>query len=357
MLKLDQNPRLRSATLSLLNWYDRNKRDFPWRSHFGDKPDVYNIWLSEIMLQQTRTVTVCSYYEDFLNQWPTIQELATATQHDVLKAWAGLGYYTRARNLHACAKIVAQKYGGIFPKTEEELMALPGIGLYTANAIMAIGYNQPSTVVDGNVRRVISRLYRIDVPLPANSPKIRALAASLTSLRRPGDYAQAIMDLGATICKPRKPNCQKCPWKNICKAWSDGNPENYPKRKLKGKNRRRYGIIYWIERSDGAIVLRKRPEKGMLAGMIEIPNTEWQDRKLSERSVRTQSPLPISWEPIVGQITHSFSHFDLELEIISAKSEIKPEGTFWCSRKNLRSEAFPRLMVKVVEHVEKIRKL
>ncbi|HLY58454.1 MAG TPA: A/G-specific adenine glycosylase, partial [Stellaceae bacterium] len=218
----------RDLSRRILAWYDRHRRDLPWRAAPGDRADPYAVWLSEIMLQQTTVATVGRYFGDFMTRWPTVGDLAAAPLDSVLHAWAGLGYYARARNLHACAKAVVERYGGRFPETESELRTLPGIGDYTAAAIAAIAFDKPAAVMDGNVERVMARLFRVAEPLPDAKPTLRAHAASLTSAERPGDYAQAVMDLGATICTPRRPRCVLCPWVNDCEARRAGDPELYP---------------------------------------------------------------------------------------------------------------------------------
>ena len=340
------------AASLLLDCYDRHRRLLPWRAVPGEKPDVYRIWLSEIMLQQTKVVTVCSYYQNFILKWPTLTQLAKAKRTDVLRLWAGLGYYARARNLYACAQIVMDKYGGNFPDTEENLRSLPGIGPYTAAAITAIAYNQRAVVVDGNVERIMARLYTVEKPIAKTRPLLRQIATRLTPQDRPGDYAQAIMDLGALICTPRSPKCVECPWTGLCKAHRTGTPECWPRKKTKVKKPQRYGVAFWIERSDGAVMLRRRPDKGILGGMTEIPNSIWYDHPLSERSVRAQSPIKTHWKTIPGLVRHGFTHFNLELTILTAKAEKTPKDAFWCPKRKIKSEPLPSLMRKVAALVQ-----
>ena len=340
-----------TATL-LLDWYDKYRRTLPWRALSGEKPDVYKIWLSETMLQQTKVATVISYYQNFIRKWPSLASLADATQDDVLRAWAGLGYYARARNLYACAQIVMHKYGGDFPDTEEGLRSLPGVGPYTAAAITAIAYDRPAVVVDGNVARVISRLFRVPKPIPEAQTLLRELAANITPQDRPGDYAQAIMDLGAVICTPRSPKCIECPWAEICEARVTKTPEYWPRRRPKAKKPMRYGVAFWVERSDGAVMLRRRPDKGIFGGMTEIPNSGWHDQPLSERLVRSHAPIGARWVNIPKLINHSFTHFDMEITVLTTRSNNAPEDSFWCAREAIKSEALPSLMRKIAALVQ-----
>lgn len=246
---------------ALLAWYDKNRRDLPWRAKLKGQANPYHVWLSEIMLQQTTVATVTPYFEKFLKQWNSLEDLAHAELEDVLLSWAGLGYYTRARNLKRCAETVVSDLGGEFPRTEPELLRLPGIGPYTAAAISAIAFGQKATVVDGNVERVITRLFQIEDPLPKSKPEIGDRAKSLTSPTRPGDYAQAIMDLGATVCRPKSPNCAVCPWVKNCKSAHFGVAEAYPKRmRKKPKPRRSADLLYLLD-PEGQVLARKRPDK------------------------------------------------------------------------------------------------
>ena len=340
------------AAKTLLDWYDRNGRSLPWRTRTGKKPDVYRVWLSETMLQQTQVATVRPYYRNFIKKWPNLTQLAKANRDDVLRCWAGLGYYARARNLYACAQILVSKHNGVFPDKEESLRSLPGIGSYTAAAIMAIAYDRPAVVVDGNVARIMARLYKVEKPIQESRPKLQKLAACHSPQHRPGDYAQAIMDLGAVICTPRSPNCTECPWSNFCEAHATGTPENWPRRKPTARKPQCYGVVFWIERSDGAIALRRRPDKGILGGMLEVPNSGWQDRPLSENFIGAQSPIKTEWVVIPGLVRHSFTHFNLELTIFAGRAEKAPNGTFWCQKRDIESQALPSLMRKVVTLVQ-----
>ena len=267
----------------LLAWYDRHRRTLPWRAPAGRRADPYVVWLSEIMLQQTTVATVGDYFRRFVERWPTIEALAAAPIDEVLSAWAGLGYYARARNLHACALAVAGPHGGRFPTEEAALLALPGIGAYTAAAIRAIAFDQPASAVDGNVERVIARLFAIETPLPDAKTEIKARAARLVPAERAGDYAQAMMDLGATVCTPRNPRCVICPLMANCKARKLGLAEDLPRRAPKALKPTRRGLAFVLARKDGAILLRKRPPKGLLGGMDEVPSSPWREGKLVDR--------------------------------------------------------------------------
>ncbi len=272
------NPKKMSE--AILAWYDRHRRDLPWRAKPGERADPYAVWLSEIMLQQTTVPTVGPYFRRFLARWPRVQDLAAASLDEVLTEWQGLGYYARARNLHKCAEVVARDHGGRFPDTEEGLLELPGIGAYTAAAIAAIAFDRKATVVDGNVERVMARLNAEATPLPAAKPILRDYAAHFTPGKRAGDYAQAVMDLGATVCTPRQPKCLLCPWSEACAARAEGIAETLPRRAAKAEKPTRRGIAFWLTREGDEgreVLLRRRPEKGLLGGMMEVPSTPWRD--------------------------------------------------------------------------------
>ena len=273
------------------------------------------MWLSEIMLQQTTVKAVAPYYARFLARFPTVAELAAAPLDDVLKLWAGLGYYARARNLHACAKAVAEQHGGQFPDTEDGLRELPGIGGYTAAAIAAIAFDRRASPVDGNIERVIARLYAVEEELPAAKPRIRALAEALTPERRAGDFAQAMMDLGAGICTPKKPACVLCPWMDACVARARGDQESFPRKAEKKTGALRRGAAFVVVRADGFILLRSRPEKGLLGGMTEVPTTEW-SRDFDDETALDAAPLKAKWRRMPGLVTHTFTHFPLELTVM-----------------------------------------
>ena len=334
----------------LLDWYDVNARDLPWRAKPGVRPDPYHVWLSEIMLQQTTVAAVKGYFEKFLSVWPSVQTLAAAPRDDVLKAWAGLGYYARARNLHDCAKIIADRHGGRFPESVAGLEALPGIGPYTAGAIAAIAFGKAHAAVDGNVERVISRLYALETPLPDSKPEIRVRTQALVPAGRAGDFAQALMDLGATLCTPKSPQCHICPWTEQCAARQAGIAETLPRRRPKQARPTRYGTAFWIERGDGAVLLRRRPDKGLLGGMMEVPSTPWMET--APGKPETHAPVRARWRKLNGKVTHTFTHFHLELSVLKAVAVENielPAGDYrWVSRDDLAGEALPTVMRKVI---------
>lgn len=337
----------------LLGWYDAHHRDLPWRitpaqARAGILADPYHVWLSEVMLQQTTVEAVKPYFARFLEIWPDVQALAAADQDDVMKAWAGLGYYSRARNLKKCATIIAQKHGGRFPDDETQLRALPGIGPYTAAAIAAIAFNSPAAVVDGNVERVISRLCAIATPMPAAKSEIRIRTASITPLERPGDFAQAMMDLGASLCSPKRPKCIACPLNENCAALVEGDPELYPVKPPKMQRPSRQGAAFIAVSRDGAVLLRKRPAKGLLASMSEPPTSNWNSRLDGETGIEA-APFDADWQP-AGAITHVFTHFELTLSVWLAKNLdlAAPDGWWWSPPHALIDEALPTVMKKAI---------
>ena len=303
------------------------------------------------MLQQTTVATVGPYFERFLARWPTIGALATAPLDDVLHAWQGLGYYARARNLHACAKAVIAEHGGVFPSTELGLLGLPGIGAYTAAVVAAIAFDQQAMPVDGNIERVVARLFRVTTPLPEAKPELRRLAASLMPAARNGDFAQAAMDLGATICTPKKPKCVLCPWREDCRARAEGIAEELPARKPKAAKPMRRGVAFWAVNAEGAVLLRKRPEKGLLGGMMEVPSTEWRTKAWRDAEVLDAAPVKARWRKLSGVVRHSFTHFDLELAILTgrvARKGIAIDDGIWVAPTALGSQALPTVMKKVI---------
>jgi len=335
----------------LLAWYDRHRRRLPWRALPGEPVDPYAVWLSEVMLQQTTTVTVGPYFQNFLARWPTVSDLAAAPLDDVLRVWAGLGYYARARNLHACARAVIADHGGRFPNTEDGLRGLPGIGAYTAAAVAAIAFDRPAAVMDGNIERVLSRLFTVAEPLPDAKPSLRKLAVALTSATRPGDYAQAMMDLGATLCTPRKPACSLCPLTGLCAARRAGNPEDYPAKRAKPARPLRRGVAFWTLRGDGAVLLRRRPDKGLLGGMIEVPSTEWIAAPVDLAEARALAPVKAPWRVLDGLVSHGFTHFQLELTVMAATVRLgDPKLGIWCPLDRIGEQALPTLFRKVVRH-------
>ncbi len=342
------------AARTLLDWYDQSRRELPWRAAPGESSDAYAVWLSEIMLQQTTVKVVGPYFTAFLKRWPRVEDLAEAELEHVLQAWAGLGYYARARNLHACARAVADVYSGRFPETEKELLTLPGVGSYTAAAIAAIAFDNPAAVMDGNVERVLARVYAVEAPLPGAKPELRAMLETLAPGERPGDFAQAMMDLGATICTPRSPSCARCPWKSRCAGFASGLASVLPYKTPKKAKPTRHGFAYFIQRSDGAILLRKRPAKGLLGGMTEVPGSEWREGEM----VMSDGPIDATWERVPGIVRHTFTHFHLELSVYLAHTEegsctgkdVALERYMWVPRRELDAQALPSVMRKVVAH-------
>ncbi|MFC7053586.1 A/G-specific adenine glycosylase [Hansschlegelia quercus] len=340
----------------LLAWYDRHRRRLPWRAEAGVAADPYRVWLSEIMLQQTTVKAAGPYFLRFLQRFPDVCALAAAPLEEALKLWAGLGYYSRARNLHACAIKVVEKHGELFPDTEDELLKLPGIGAYTAAAIAAIAFGRKATVVDGNVERVVSRLFAVTEPMPAAKPLIKRLAASLSPSGRWGDFAQAMMDLGATICTPRRPACALCPWSEPCVARAQGDQETYPRKAPKTLRPTRRGVAFLAERADGFVLLRDRPPRGLLGGMTETPTGAWSehfDVSASATELSAGAPLSAGWRRTPGFAAHVFTHFALELIVMKARVPVgtpAPEGARWVAIAALDSEALPSVFRKVLAH-------
>ena len=336
-------------TNDLLNWYDQNARILPWRISPADRalgimPDPYRVWLSEIMLQQTTVKAVAPYFLKFLAIWPNVGALAGAADNDVMAAWAGLGYYSRARNLKRCAEMILQDFGGRFPQSRAGLLSLSGVGDYTASAIAAIAYNEPVVVMDGNVERVSARLMALETPLPEAKPLIRAFLEPMVPVSRPGDFAQAMMDLGATLCTPRSPSCVICPIARHCKARGN-DPARFPYKLPKTAKPNRKGATFVALRDDGAIWLQRRPTKGLLGGMAQVPTTDWDSRKDGATEINA-SPFKGTWTH-KGSVTHVFTHFSLELEVYVA-NDAAPTGDGWWSI-DPTTEALPSLMVKVIQ--------
>jgi A/G-specific adenine glycosylase len=340
----------------MLDWYDRERRELPWRVAPGKAANPYRVWLSEIMLQQTTVKAVIPYYETFLRRWPTVSSLAAAELDEVLQAWAGLGYYSRARNLHACARAVVAQHGGRFPSREAELLALPGIGPYTAAAIAAIAFGGRATPVDGNIERVVARLFAVREPLPGAKGALRSLAATLTPDRRAGDFAQAMMDIGATICTPKRPSCLMCPLQRQCAAHALGLESELPARTQRGARPERFGVAFFALREDGHVLLRRRPETGLLAHMMEVPSTEWLDRWLAADDALRGAPVHADWWPVPGVVHHTFTHFRLQLLTYRAIVPVETPLTFWAdagrcrwvARRDLDRQALPSVMRKVL---------
>lgn len=337
----------------LLAWYDRHRRQLPWRALPGQASDPYRVWLSEIMLQQTTVKAVGPYFEKFTARWPTVAALGSASLDDVLRMWAGLGYYSRARNLHACAVTVLREHGGAFPDTEEDLRTLPGVGPYTAAAIAAIAFSRQTMPVDGNIERVVSRLFAVEEPLPKSKPQIQQLAATLLWESRAGDSAQALMDLGATICTPKKPACVLCPLNDNCAARMRGDQETFPRKAPKKTGVLRRGAAFVVTRGDELLV-RTRSEKGLLGGMTEVPTSEWIPDH-DDKTARAQAPAlnASRWHRKAGVVTHVFTHFPLELVVYTASVAARtraPDGMRWVPVATLKDEALPNVMRKVIAH-------
>ncbi len=345
-----------AAALSarLLTWYDRERRDLPWRVAPGEAADPYRVWLSEVMLQQTTVAAVKPYYARFLARWPTVRDLARAEDAAVMTEWAGLGYYARARNLLTCARRVTDAHGGRFPETEESLLALPGVGAYTAAAIAAIAFGRRAVVVDGNVERVMARMFAVETPLPAAKPALRALADAMTPANRCGDYAQAVMDLGATLCTPRNPACGLCPWRGACEGQRTGLAERLPAKAAKAERPTRRGVAFWIRRRDGAVLLRQRPARGLLGGMMEVPGTDWAEGPMPDpgTAVADSAPLPFEdWRAVPGLVRHTFTHFHLEMTVVMAWVGANPRVRgVWVPLDSLGEHALPTVFRKVVRH-------
>ncbi|QRM45584.1 A/G-specific adenine glycosylase [Rhizobium sp. BG4] len=344
---------LAPSAKDLLDWYDRHHRDLPWRvsppmAARGIKADPYRVWLSEVMLQQTTVQAVKPYFANFLAHWPTVKDLAAAPSEDVMAAWAGLGYYARARNLKKCAEAVAADHAGVFPDTEEGLKSLPGIGDYTAAAVAAIAFNRQAAVMDGNVERVISRLYAIATPLPAGKPLMKQKVALLTPADRPGDFAQAMMDLGATICTPKRPACSLCPFRDACEALRVHDPEKFPVKAAKKDKPVRVGAAFIAVTADGEILLKKRVESGLLGGMTEVPTTGWTAR-IDGATGTDAAPFAADWQAS-GTVTHVFTHFELRLSIyrVAIADPIEINDGWWEPVTNLEAQALPTIMKKAI---------
>ncbi|WP_066649985.1 MULTISPECIES: A/G-specific adenine glycosylase [Sphingomonas] len=340
--KLDHDPA--AIAPALLGWYDAHARDLPWRAKPGETADPYRVWLSEVMLQQTTVATVRPRFADFVARWPDVAALAGAEDADLMAAWAGLGYYARARNLLACARAVVDRHDGAFPADETALRQLPGVGDYTAAAVAAIAFGQRAVVVDGNVERVVARLFALSDPLPGAKPTIRALTDRITPHDRPGDFAQAMMDLGATLCSPRNPACALCPLAAMCAARGEGNPQAYPVKAAKKARPQRYGTAFWIER-DGAVLLVRRPPKGLLGGMRALPTGPWADAPPGLAG----APTPhADWMMAAGTATHVFTHFRLELVLAVARHDGQSgavQGEWW-PIDDLESAGLPTVFAK-----------
>jgi A/G-specific adenine glycosylase len=335
----------------MLAWYDIHRRTLPWRAPKGRKADPYGVWLSEIMLQQTTVQAVGNYYRKFLARWPTVEMLAAAPLDDVLAAWAGLGYYARARNLHAAAKMVAGELGGKFPQTIEELRKIPGIGPYTAGAIAAIAFDVKAAAVDANAERVIARYFAVREPLREAKPKLKALTESILPDKRAGDFAQSLMDLGSSICTPKRPACANCPWFDDCKARKLGIQETLPVRNEKPLRPLKRGAAFVVRDKAGAVLLLRRPEKGLLGGMRQPPLGPWSENFPSAKEALLQAPFTAQWRKLPGIVRHGFTHFELEIEVHTAEIAKRPKSDgVWVEVEDLSEAALPTVMRKIVFH-------
>jgi A/G-specific adenine glycosylase len=336
----------------LLAWYGRHARILPWRvgpaeRRAGMRPDPYRVWLSEVMLQQTTVKAVAPYFDRFTARWPSIAALAAAADEEVMAAWAGLGYYSRARNLIACARALAARQDATFPRSAAELARLPGIGAYTSAAVAALAFDEPVAVVDGNVERVVARLFALDAPPPAAKDRVRQHLQPLVPADHPGAFAEALMDLGATICTPRKPACALCPWFEPCLARRQGRQAEFPVKAAKKARPIRFGTAFVLRRADGAILLRRRPPTGLLGGMSEVPGSEWRE----EAGPAGAEPVPGDWAA-APPIEHGFTHFELRLAILRAEvgqDTPAPSGHWWSPPDTIGGEALPNLMKKAIE--------
>lgn len=336
----------------LLAWYEAHGRELPWRARAGEAPSPYGVLLSEFMLQQTTVATVKARFATFLARFPTLRDLAAADESEVLHAWQGLGYYRRARALHACARAIVERHGAEVPDDESALRALPGIGPYTASAIRAIAHGAPSVPVDGNVQRVMARLHGIETPLPAAARELDSLARQLTCADRAQQLAQALMDLGATVCRPRRPACLVCPWRPACRAHRAGTAEQLPRQGPERERPLRRGLVFLLTRSDGAILFRRRPP-GLLGGMHELPSSPWHDGTLDVDQALAHAPATASWDLHPGAVWHGFTHFVLELALArgtidggAARDAVA--GALWCRPPDFDRLALPTVMKKVL---------
>ncbi len=330
-----------------MKWYDSNARQMPWRAPPGQRPDPYHEWLSEIMLQQTTVGAVIPYFLKFIRKWPTIKKLADAGQEEIMREWAGLGYYARARNLHACAKVIAYEMNGKFPETQDELKKLPGIGDYTANAIAAIAFNKPAVVVDGNVERVMARYFAIEEPLPKSKPLLKEKAALIAGgyKKRPGDLAQAMMELGATVCIPSTPRCPLCPLNKTCEGKAKGIAASLPRKQREKKRPQKYGHVYWITDGKGRVLLHRRPQKGLLGGMAGIPTSNWVE---DHKKIVAPEALPASKSKTLKMnVEHTFTHFDLQLSLkIIETSGFTANEYYWVEHAKIADIGLPTVFRK-----------
>ena len=331
---------------ALMSWYDSQSRDLPWRQKGQDHADPYGVWVSEIMLQQTTVAAVLDYYARFMKRFPGVEHLANAPLEDVLHQWQGLGYYSRARNLHKAAQVIVSQYNGAFPACEKNLLALPGVGPYTAAAIASMAYNIPTLPVDGNVARVFARLFTIETPLPQLLVEVRSrMGAFIGHGPHHGDIAQALMDLGATICTPARPACDQCPLRSLCLAYAAQSAHAYPVKAPKKATPHKWATAFVMRNTQGDVYIRQRPEAGLLASLMEVPTTPWETEELSEFS----PPVQGAWQRIPKPVTHIFTHFKLTVSVWLAEGVTQEPGLSgsWAPLSELSSHAFPTLMDKI----------
>jgi A/G-specific adenine glycosylase len=348
-MKVSIEARAAKAKPALLRWWDRERRDLPWRAKPGQKSDPYAVWLSEILLQQTTVRAVTPYFEKFMALWPDVRALAAASDEDIMRAFAGLGYYSRARNLAACARAVAAA-GGEFPDSEAGLGALPGIGDYTAAAIASIAFNRHASPVDGNIARIVTRLQAIDAPIAKARKRIAEAARAMTPADRPGDFAQALMDLGAMVCTPRDPKCMLCPLRGDCLAAARGEAGKYPIAPVRATRPKRSGAVYYIRRPDGAALFRTRPPHGLLGGTVELPTSSWSEAPNWGDEPR-EAPIKANWRRVEGAVRHVFSHFELELIVYACDAPpglAAPEDCFWTPANAIDAQGLSSVMRKAV---------
>ncbi len=343
-----QRQKAKTLSKKLLRWYDRHRRQLPWRAEPGVDADSYRVLVSELMLQQTTVATVTGRFSPFIQRFPDLETLAAADEGEVLHAWQGLGYYRRARALHAAAREIMQNHQGRLPASVDDLLSLPGIGEYTAKAVAAIAYDQPVLPVDGNGIRIFARMFAIETPMPKAANEVRALATLFEPAERPADLAQAVMDLGATVCRPKQPACDKCPWREDCRGQLAGLAETLPKRAQKAKRPMRQGVAFLLSRSDGAILFRKRPPKGLLGGLHELPTSAWLPAPIDRDAAIKEAPAQLDWRFHEQPVRHVFTHFTLELDLAEAETKDPPDG-LWQSGEALGELALPTLVKKLLK--------
>ncbi len=338
----------------LLEWYDRHGRDLPWRT--GGASDPYRVWLAEIMLQQTTVPVVIPYYRRFLERWPTLGDLAAADRDDILALWAGLGYYARAARLHDCARMIVRDHAGEFPATVAELKGLPGIGAYTAGAIAAIAFDQPEAAVDGNVERVMARYLALDEPAHRLRKAIAGPVSDMVPRHRPGDFAQALMDLGATVCTPRSPRCGACPLNGTCRARQKGLVDSLPRRSPRRQRPRRQAMAFWLESADGRVMLTRREGQSLLADMLEVPSTPWRNHAWTLPEALVHAPRAGTWSLLGGSVTHTFTHVSVTFRIACHEGVVPAAGESWRERQAFRTLALPAMTWKIIDHVDAARR-